>query len=429
MQLRHRVVDLFTPLSNPCYRRIWAAQLLSELADYAARLALSMLVYDRTQSASLATATLALSLLPWVGPGQLLATLGDRFGRRVVMVASDLVRAAVFASLCFSMPLGALLTLTFLAGLATPPFEAARSAALPELVPGPGLGQAYRLSGITQDLAMVLGSLVGGLLLALGGPVAALLVNAASFAVSAMLLRGLPALRVSDHGPGSGRLGSSGRLRAAVALLWRTRLLRRATLLANLAVGAGTAVETLVVPHVATEFAESSWLAGAVWATTSAACILVTAATPVHGSTGHLMRVTALLALLPAGLAGVVLLVPSAGVGTLGFVVAGGLFAALVPAQTIIAPRLPPVLRATAFSVLMGVMSLMQAAMILLGGALADTMSARLAAAVICAFPVAGAIWVLLTPATDDDVVATSAPEAEAATSAEVEIRHAGSVA
>lgn len=374
------------------------AQVLSELGDYAARLALSMLVYERTGSASLATVTLAMSLLPWVGPGQLLATLADRFGRRVVMVTCDLVRAATYLALCLPIPLEWLLVLTFVAGLAAPPFGAARSAAMAEVVPAPLLGGAYRLAGITQDLSMVVGSLVGGVMLALVGPVVALQANATSFVVSALVLARLPPLRVASEGDGPTVLTAPGRLRLAVAVLWRDRLVRRVLLLANLAVASGTAVEMLVVPHAAAEFGRSAWVAGAIWAATSAVSVVVTAATPTDVDTRRLFRATTLVAVVPAAVAGAVLLVPDAAVASLGFVAAGGLFAALVPAQTIIGPRLPAPVRATAFAVLMGVMALMQVVLVLAGGALADEVGARTAAAMMCAPPLLAAAGLRLVP-------------------------------
>ena len=83
------------------------------------------------------------------GIGQVLATLADRYGRVAVMLAADVARAALFLAMLLDVPVGALLVLAFLAGLATPPFEAARSAALPDLVPEERYGDALALVGIS----------------------------------------------------------------------------------------------------------------------------------------------------------------------------------------------------------------------------------------------------------------------------------------
>src|SRR5689334_10495510 len=91
--------ELFAPLAVPAYRRLWTAEVLSGMGDWAARLALSVLVLERTGSATVMALVTAASLVPWIGPGQVLATFGDRFGRRPVMIASDVVRATAFLAL------------------------------------------------------------------------------------------------------------------------------------------------------------------------------------------------------------------------------------------------------------------------------------------------------------------------------------------
>src|SRR5687768_6685215 len=186
--LSQRARTLLSPLRIRHFRRLWLADMVSLLGDWAARLALSVLVLERTGSPAWAAAVTAVSLAGFVGIGQVLATLADRFGRISVMLVADLVRAAMFAAMLLDLPVGALLILAFLAGLATPPFEAARSAALPDLVPERRYGDALALSGVSVQGAMVAGNALGGLLLVLLGARGALAVNAASFLVSAAFI-------------------------------------------------------------------------------------------------------------------------------------------------------------------------------------------------------------------------------------------------
>ena len=133
--LRARARQLLSPLGMPHFRRLWVADMISLLGDWAGRLALTVLVLERTGSPGWAAAVTAVSLAGFVGLGQVLATLADKHGRIAVMLTADVARAALFAAMLLHIPVGALLVLAFLAGLATPPFEAARSAALPDLVP------------------------------------------------------------------------------------------------------------------------------------------------------------------------------------------------------------------------------------------------------------------------------------------------------
>src|SRR5919106_4289652 len=112
------------------FRLMWSAQIFSELGDWAARVALAVLVFDRTGSKVLTAAVTGIGFLPWVGLGQALAALGDRFPRRTVMVIADGVRAVAFFALTAVEPVWAMLVLAFVAATATPPFEAARAATI-----------------------------------------------------------------------------------------------------------------------------------------------------------------------------------------------------------------------------------------------------------------------------------------------------------
>src|SRR5206468_2300974 len=134
--------------------------------------------------------------LPMLGPGQLLATIADRIDRRLVLVSADVLRAVVFGVLALSTPgTPVLLAISVLAGLATVPFEAARSAATLDVTPADQLPAAMSLGQATQSLALVVGWGVGGLLLVGVGAHGAFCVNAATFVLSAALLSRLPSLR------------------------------------------------------------------------------------------------------------------------------------------------------------------------------------------------------------------------------------------
>src|SRR3984957_1475067 len=75
------------------FRALWLAQLLSVVGDQLARVALTVLVYDRTRSAFLAAVTFVVSIVPTFFGGVALAWLADRYPRRAVMIACDMIRA------------------------------------------------------------------------------------------------------------------------------------------------------------------------------------------------------------------------------------------------------------------------------------------------------------------------------------------------
>src|SRR5574340_747975 len=165
-----RLRSLVRPLRTRDYRLLWLAQVSSELGDWATRLALILVVYDRTHSAALSAAVVTVSLVPWVGLGQVLTTLVDHLPRKTVMVCADLARAAVFGVLVLPLPIGAMFVGAFVAGLATAPFEAARYSIRVEVTDDDQLyGGAITLFGITSQVATIAGFAVGGALVAAVG--------------------------------------------------------------------------------------------------------------------------------------------------------------------------------------------------------------------------------------------------------------------
>src|SRR5260370_24276399 len=100
------------------FRALWLAQVLSVAGDQLARVALTLLVFDRTHSALLAAVTFAASVVPAFFGGVALAGLADRLPRRQVMIACDLIRVALVAVMAVSripipVLLGFVLLVTF----------------------------------------------------------------------------------------------------------------------------------------------------------------------------------------------------------------------------------------------------------------------------------------------------------------------------
>src|ERR1035441_4823924 len=174
----------------PEFRALWLAQVLSVAGDQLARVALTLLVYDRTQSAVLAALTFVMGMLPTFVGGALLAGLGDRLPRRAVMIACDLGRAALVVIMTLpGVPLAGLVVLLFLVTAGNAPFTSARAAIYPEILPGDRylVGTAVTLT--TSQFAQVIGFAAGGAMAGAFGVRTSLLADAASFAASALLVR------------------------------------------------------------------------------------------------------------------------------------------------------------------------------------------------------------------------------------------------
>jgi hypothetical protein len=178
------------------YRALWLAQLLSLAGDQLARLAMTVLVYDRTHSALWTAVTYAVTFLPWVIGGLALSGLADRFPRREVMVASDIARLALVCLMVLvsliAPPNSALLimvVLLFGVTLLDSPFKSARSALIADILSGERYVVGTAVTQTTIQVGMVLGFALGGLVVAFLGVRSALLVDAATFAASAVLIR------------------------------------------------------------------------------------------------------------------------------------------------------------------------------------------------------------------------------------------------
>lgn len=172
------------------FRALWIAQLLSVVGDQLARVALTVLVYDRTRSALLASITFVVGIVPTFIGGVALAWLADRYPRRAVMITCDLARCAlVLVMVIPGMPLAGMVALLFVVTLVGAPFTSARAAIYPDVLTGDRYVMGTAVTLTTYQFAQVLGFAAGGTLVGFFGARASLLVDAATFAGSALILR------------------------------------------------------------------------------------------------------------------------------------------------------------------------------------------------------------------------------------------------
>lgn len=219
--------------ANTEFRALWLAQLLSVAGDQLARVAITVLVYDRTRSPFWTALTYAVTLLPWVVGGLALSGLADRLPRRQVMVACDLARL-VFVCLMALVSLTAppeaglwiMVALLFVVTLLDSPFKSARSAMMPDILTGERYVLGTAVTQTTLQVAMVSGYALGGLLVALLGVRIALLIDAATFAASAVLVwfwvRHRPAAAI----PAVSRPSPFTQMAAGIRLVFGHRMLR-----------------------------------------------------------------------------------------------------------------------------------------------------------------------------------------------------------
>jgi MFS family permease len=401
--MRDRFRDLLSPLSQPESRTLFGAQMISGLGDWAGRLALAVLVFDRSGSAWWTAAVTLASLLPWLGPGQMLSTFADRFGRTTVMIISDLLRAALILAMLAPLPVPALLGLAFLAGLCVPPFVTARGAALIDVVPTERYGATLALFGVASQAELVLGYALGGAVIALLGPQATLAANASTFVVSALLLTRLRHGRAGERHE-SAPIGWAGV--AAGTAVWRTDPICRRALVLFVGVNMVMVLpEALVVPYADEIGISTSGIGVGVLAATIAVGSMLAITLWPHDETDPivLLRRAAARALV-LSLATAALFATSTTwmlLAAPALLMSGAVDAIAVPTNQVVGQRLPREGRSAAMAVAGGVQYGSQTAAIAIGGAAAVAVGPAwtLAAAATIAAGVTG--WSLVRPPVD----------------------------
>src|SRR3954452_10694507 len=184
-------------LKHRSFRRLLTALAVSQAGDWLYNVALLAFVYERTHSAAWVAATTAVRVIPVVVLGPIGGVLADRFDRRRTMVLSDVARigcmlglAAVAAT---GLPIVLAPVLAALSTAASAPYPASAAATTPRLVPAEDLAGANSARSAVGMAAVAGGPVVGAVLLLLGSPTAAFLINAGTFAVSAIAVLSIPA--------------------------------------------------------------------------------------------------------------------------------------------------------------------------------------------------------------------------------------------
>ncbi len=359
-------------LGSTEFRAIYAASTLSWVGDYLARAAITALVYQITESVVASAAAFAISYAPWLIGGSVLVSLADRYPYRTVMVFCDVGRMLIMGLVAIpGLPLPAVMVLLLMSALLGPPFDAARSATLPSVLAGDRYVVGVALHGTTAQPAQVAGYFLGAALAA-SNPRAALLINALTFGISAVLVR----TRVGLRQPAADPHDRGHLLRETVAgfrLVFATPALRSlvlvvfcGALLVVVPEGLGAAWARLKADGPGVGLAQGMIMAAAPLGWILGALIVTRFARP--STRRRLIRPLAIatpLALVPVALDPPVTVVAILA-GVSGFAMGG-----LVPvANGLFVQALPTEYRARAFGVVQGGLHLLQGVAVLVTGVL-----------------------------------------------------------
>jgi len=180
--------------SNRNFRRLWLAQIVSEIGDWFYTLSIYTLLLQLTGRASSVALALVLQVLPQTFVGPTAGVVNDRLRRKHVMIAADLARFVIVLAMLLVrsrsmvwMVYPLLLGETVMAAF----FEPARNSVIPNIAARGEVLVANTLSSATWSVNLLIGASVGGVVAAFFGRDAVFLLNALSFLLSAILISGM----------------------------------------------------------------------------------------------------------------------------------------------------------------------------------------------------------------------------------------------
>ena len=176
---------------NRNYRCTWLGQIVSEAGDHFNNIAVLDLAISQTHSGGVIAAVMLSRAIPVILAGPLAGVLLDRFDRKRIMIASDLLRG--FIALGFIACIGVrqtwlLYLLSAMLMVASPFFTSGRSAILPAIAADEELHTANSLTQTTSWMTLALGAFLGGTATAHFGYKLAFVFNSLSFFFSAFCI-------------------------------------------------------------------------------------------------------------------------------------------------------------------------------------------------------------------------------------------------
>ena len=255
------------------YFPLWLGQLVSSFGDTLHYIALVVLVFELSGQGLAVAGLVAVEIVPVLVLGPVAGVVIDRFSRKSILIASDLVRAALVLSLLWPQGVGHAYLVA--AGLSAGNvfFNPTVNAVIPVLTTPEQRLAANSVSWSTGRLVQIVAATVAGAVIAIAGTGAAFALNAASFAVSAVLIASLSIPRHGGQLAGDAKRGLGAYCRdarAGLSYAIRDRFVSRLLVvqsLASFAVGAtGAMLIVLAERHLRLPPEGFAWLIGAIGA-------------------------------------------------------------------------------------------------------------------------------------------------------------------
>ncbi|TAM58369.1 MAG: MFS transporter [Chloroflexota bacterium] len=178
----------FAVFRRPTFRFLWSGQFVSTIGDALTIAAAGIFIFQRTNSALAVGLIAGAQLGPALVVGLFAGVVVDRFDRKTIMLVADLIRAVVvlLIPILVTVNLVFLFILVAISAGVMQFFAPALDATLPEIAPDEELGAANSLMAISSFGSTAVGFAAGGLIATLGDVELAFVIDAATFALSAL---------------------------------------------------------------------------------------------------------------------------------------------------------------------------------------------------------------------------------------------------
>lgn len=372
-------------LRIPNYRNLFAGQAISDIGDGITLLLLLLVINELTGSTTALALMAIAEAVPHFTVGLIAGVYVDRWNRRTVMLAADLLRAGIVLSFAFAATAGMvplLYVLAFAQSSVSTFFRPARGALLPHIVPSDGLPAANSLAQASQVIGSVIGAGIAGLIFGtVGSGTLGFAIDAATFLVSFVFISRIASsagrIVAGEHSDARDQHVIRS-LREGLAIVRGSRALGGSLIAAAVTMLGLGAVNVLFVPLITRELrVDPTWMAGIELAQTSA---MILAA----GIVAFLARRLAPTTIITLGLAGIGACIGlMAGVSAvwqvmlLLFVVGWMVTPLQAMLQTIVQTTAGDATRGRVVSLLQASMSTASVASMAIGGVLGDVIGIR----------------------------------------------------
>ncbi|MDI2125762.1 MFS transporter [Yinghuangia seranimata] len=215
--------------AHPGYGRFWTADAVSTFGTYVTTVALPTLAVVTLDASDVQVGLLnGARWTPYLLFGLLAGVVADRYRRRPLLIATDLLRAALLAlvaglAAAHLMSIYGLMAFVAVFGALSLLYDAAHQSYLPSLVPPTLLTRANARLEQTTALAQTTGPFLGGSLVAAIGAPLAMIVDAVSYLMSGVILA---SIRRPEPKRETERRGVRAELREGLAYVYRHPVLR-----------------------------------------------------------------------------------------------------------------------------------------------------------------------------------------------------------